>query len=133
MPVKEAREKEMVPNVRRGRSRRSKFRGGAFCPRDALPSPFLPRLDEHRSRRGENGRSALSSSSSLLGPLLRPLVPARGTQRDDEEEEQLDASSTRKYSPSSSSILRLTIVRQHACGFALKSGSGHQSLVKPLD
>lgn len=52
-------------------SRRSKFRGGAFCPRDASPFPFLPRL--------EAGRSGLPFL------LLRPPPPIRlagGTRAD---------------------------------------------------
>lgn len=54
-------------------SRRSKFRGGAFCPRDASPFPFLPRL--------EAGRSGLPFL------LLRPPPPIRlagGTRADGE-------------------------------------------------
>lgn len=70
------RERVPVKGGRRGRgakklSRRSKFRGGAFCPRDASPFPFLPRL--------EAGRSGLPFL------LLRPPPPIRlagGTRAD---------------------------------------------------
>lgn len=101
-------------------SRRSKFRGGAFCPRDASPFPFLPRL--------EAGRSGLPFL------LLRPPPPIRlagGTRADGggggriETQTCIILERERERDRCLSTELARARIR-------LETGSGHQSLVKPL-